>query len=396
MLYPIMHAVGSTVYFMLFLLFLCARLVPRTNPGITFWAFAALAACCARLAMLLLPTEPDAAVGLLWYGVFITLEKLLLLLGAFRFFGAIQLPAGQGMLTDRWLYSSVGLMFVWIFAYGHLGLPRVIYDSGLATFNAIALWLLALAVYRSRIRLPQWLKRGLCCVVLLLALHWLLIVPLYLWLLPEWRQQGFVFGTVLAMVQYLLILSTVIVLFCRRLTESEAKALELAYQDPLTGLSNKRYVDVLFGQALQLANRPHQALAVFYIDLDKFKPINDSAGHKTGDLVLQEVARRLKASLRSTDICARIGGDEFVVIATQIEQEQYVQEIAAKLLKQMQQPVEIDGHSYELGASIGVSLHPRHGLELAELLEKADSAMYQVKQQGRNGYRLYTGEERRG
>lgn len=395
MLYPIMHAVGSTVYFMLFLLFLCARLVPRTNPGITCWAFAALAACCARLAMLLLPTELDAASGLLWYGVFIALEKLLLLLGAFRFFGAVLLPGG-GMITDRWLYSAVALLLGWIFAYGHLGLPRVIYDSGLATFNMLALLLLALAVYRSRIRLPHWLKSGIVSVAALLALHWLLIVPLYLWLLPDWRQQGFVFGTVLAMVQYLLILSTVIVLFCRRLTESEAKALELAYQDPLTGLSNKRYVDVLFGQALQLANRPHQALAVFYIDLDNFKPINDSAGHKTGDLVLQEVARRLKASLRSTDICARIGGDEFVVIATQIEQEQYVQEIAAKLLKQLQQPVEIDGHSYELGASIGVSLHPRHGQELAELLEKADSAMYQVKQQGRNGYRLYSGEERRG
>jgi diguanylate cyclase (GGDEF)-like protein len=240
------------------------------------------------------------------------------------------------------------------------------------------------------------LKRGIVLVLCLLALHWSLVVPLYLWWLPDWRQLGFVYGTALAMLQYLLLLMAVIMLFCRRLTESESKALELAYQDPLTGLSNKRYVDVLFGQALQLANRPHQALAVFYIDLDNFKPINDSAGHKTGDLVLQEVARRLKASLRSTDICARIGGDEFVVIATQIEQEHYVQEIAAKLLKQLQKPVEINGHSYELGASIGVSLHPRHGQELAELLEKADSAMYQVKQQGRNGYRLYSGEERRG
>lgn len=395
MLYPIMHAVGSTVYFMLFLLFLCARLVPRTNPGITFWAGAALAACCARLAMLLLPAEADAAIGLLWYGVFIALEKLLLLLGALRFFGAVFLPGGKVMVTDRWLYSAVLMLLGWIFAYGHLGLPRVTYDVGLAAFNVAALLLLTVAVYRSRIRLPQWLKQSLCSVVVLLALHWSLIVPVYSWLLPDWRQQGFVYGTVLAMLQYLLMLSTVIVLFCRRLTESEAKALELAYQDPLTGLSNKRYVDVLFGQALQLANRPHQALALFYIDLDKFKPINDSAGHKTGDLVLQEVARRLKACLRSTDICARVGGDEFVVIATQIEQEQHVLEIAEKLLKQMQQPVEIDGHSYELGASIGVSLHPRHGQELAELLEKADSAMYQVKQQGRNGYRLYTGEERR-
>lgn len=395
MLYPIMHAVGSTVYFMLFLLFLCARLVPRTNPGITCWAFAALAACCARLAMLLLPTEPDAASGLLWYAGFIALEKLLLLLGAFRFFGAVLFPGGR-MVTDRWLYAAVLFLLGWIAAYGGLLLPRVAYDIGLATFNVLALLLLAGAVYRSRIRLPQWIRLAFVCVVLLLTLHWSLIVPLYIWLLPDWRQQGFVFGTVLALLQYLLLLTAVIMLFCRRLTESEAKALELAYQDPLTGLSNKRYVDVLFGQALQLANRPHQALAVFYIDLDNFKPINDSAGHKTGDLVLQEVARRLKTSLRSTDICARIGGDEFVVIATQIEQEQYVQEIAAKLLKQLQQPVEIDGHSYELGASIGVSLHPRHGLELAELLEKADSAMYQVKQQGRNGYRLYSGEDRRG
>ena len=396
MLYPTIHAVGSTVYFMLFLLFLCARLVPRTNPGITFWAGAALAACCARLAMLLLPTEPDASGGLIWYAVFITLEKLLLLLGAFRFFGPVFLPGGRRMLTDRWLYGLVGIALGWIFAYGQLGLPQVPYDLGLAVLNVVALLLLAVAVYRSRIRLPQWLKSSIVVVVSLLALHWSLIVPLYLWWMPDWRQQGFVFGTVLAMLQYLLILSAVIVLFVRRLSESEAKALEMAYHDPLTGLSNKRYVDVLFGQALQLANRPHQALAVFYIDLDNFKPINDNAGHKTGDLVLQDVAKRLRACLRSTDICARIGGDEFVVIATQIEQEQHVLEIAEKLLKQLRQPVQIDQHSYELGASIGVSLHPRHGQELAELLEKADSAMYQVKQHGRNGYRLYTGDERRG
>lgn len=396
MLYPTIHAVGSSVYFMLFLLFICARLVPRTNPGITFWAGAALAACFARLAMLLLPTESDAAGGLLWYAVFITLEKLLLLLGAFRFFGPVFLPGGKVMITDRWLYGIVAVALSWIFAYGQLGLPRVPYDLGLAVLNVVALLLLAVAVYRSRIRLPQWLKSSIVVVVSLLALHWSLIVPLYLWWLPDWRQLGFVFGTVLAMLQYLLILSTVIVLFVRRLSESEAKALEMAYHDPLTGLSNKRYVDVLFGQALQLANRPHQALAVFYIDLDNFKPINDSAGHKTGDLVLQDVAKRLRACLRSTDICARIGGDEFVVIATQIEQEQHVLEIAEKLLKQLRQPVQIEQHSYELGASIGVSLHPRHGHELAELLEKADSAMYQVKQHGRNGYRLYTGDERRG
>lgn len=389
MLYPIMHTVGSTAYFMLFLLFLCARLVPRTNPGITFWAVAALAVCCGRLAMLFLPTDTDAASGLLWYAIFVVLEKLMLLLGAFRFFGVVNLP-GAAKNSDRWVLSIVAVVLCWILAYGYLGLPRIVYELGIFSFNTACLLILAVTIHRSQLQLPRWLKSGTVYVVSLLALHWFMILPVYFWLLPEWRQQGFVFGTVLLTLQYLLLLAIVIMLFYRRLIESEAKALELAYLDPLTGLNNKRYMEILFGQALQLANRPHQALAVFYIDLDNFKPINDSAGHKTGDLVLQDVAKRLRDCLRSTDICARIGGDEFVVIATQIEQEQHVPEIADKLLKQLQQPVTIGQHSYELGASIGISLHPRHGQELAELLEKADSAMYQVKQQGRNGYRLYT------
>lgn len=193
----------------------------------------------------------------------------------------------------------------------------------------------------------------------------------------------------LALVQYLSLLASVLLQFQKRLLAAEERALELAYHDPLTGLNNKHYLSNLFEQALLLATRPHHLLAVIYIDLDNFKPINDSAGHKTGDRVLKEVARRLKACTRSTDISARVGGDEFIVIATQLESEGQIDGIAQKLLRQLTSEIQVEKETYTLGASVGISLYPVHGEHLASLIELADEAMYQVKRDGKNGYFVY-------
>jgi diguanylate cyclase (GGDEF)-like protein len=111
--------------------------------------------------------------------------------------------------------------------------------------------------------------------------------------------------------------------------------------------------------------------------------------HTAGDLVLKDVAYRLKSCIRSTDICARIGGDEFVVIATQLEQASYTEEIARKILKAFNHPFSVNGQQYLIGASIGISLYPQHGKDFNELLDRADSAMYQVKHAGRGGFKLY-------
>jgi len=381
MAYQIVHAVGATVYLVFFVLFICAGTVPRTNPGVSYWALAVLSAFFARLSIWWLTALGDASQAFLVYAVFIVLEKVCLLAGTALFFGRA--------LSQRWLFIVALAGLGWITAQYSLQLSSWIFAAGLALFNVLALIFVTRTLYLSELQIPRLIRHAAILACSLLALHWCLLVPVYSWWQPEWRADGFILGTSLALMQYLALLAAVFALFQKRLLHSEAKALEMAYQDPLTGLCNKRYVDVLFQQVLQLANRPHQTLALFYIDLDKFKPINDSAGHHTGDLVLKEVATRLKSCLRSTDICARVGGDEFVVIATQLDKEQDATEIAAKLLKQLQAPVMIGSVSYELGASIGVSMHPLHGKELAELLDKADKAMYQVKQQGRNGYRFF-------
>lgn len=185
------------------------------------------------------------------------------------------------------------------------------------------------------------------------------------------------------------LLAAVLALFQMRLIDAEAKALEMAFLDPLTGLNNKRYMTTLFDQALLLATRPHHVVAVFYIDLDNFKPINDTAGHGVGDEVLKTVAARLKSCTRSTDICARVGGDEFVVIATQLEHERQATEVAGKLLTRLTEGIQVDGNVYALGASIGIALYPQHGRSLAELVQCADNAMYHVKRNGKSGCEVY-------
>ena len=163
----------------------------------------------------------------------------------------------------------------------------------------------------------------------------------------------------------------------------------MAFQDPLTGLSNQRYMHVQFEHARKLAERSGQLLAVIFIDLDNFKPINDRAGHRVGDDVLKIMATRLQHATRGTDICARLGGDEFVAICTQLGHEADARGIAQKLLREFTTPVDVAGRRYPLSASIGISLYPLHGDTLEDLLEHADKAMYRAKHGGKGGYRMH-------
>lgn len=248
--------------------------------------------------------------------------------------------------------------------------------------------LCGLGGYRERAQLNRGLLLVTAISSALLALHWLsafLIIEAQ----PSWFRHGFLLGTVLVLVQYFSLLAAIMLSFQNRLLEAESKALDMAFQDPLTGLSNQRYMTALFEKALLLANRPHQLAAIVYIDLDNFKPINDRAGHRVGDEVLKILAGRLRQSTRSTDICARVGGDEFVAICTQLDDANHADEIAGKILREMTAPISVGGKDYRVGASIGVSLYPMHGNSLARLLDYADQAMYQVKSSGKNGYRVH-------
>jgi diguanylate cyclase (GGDEF)-like protein/PAS domain S-box-containing protein len=165
-----------------------------------------------------------------------------------------------------------------------------------------------------------------------------------------------------------------------------------AYHDPLTGLPNRNLLMERLSLALAHARRSKRYLAVLYLDLDRFKLINDTWGHTAGDQIFQSVGRRLSGCLRESDTVARIGGDEFVVLLPEVSREEDAAATAQKLLRSIAEPFPIDGHSLRMTTSLGVALFPRDGDDAATLLRNADNAMYRAKELGRNNVQLCTEE----
>lgn len=170
----------------------------------------------------------------------------------------------------------------------------------------------------------------------------------------------------------------------------------LAHHDQLTGLPNRLYLAVHLPKAIEEARRIGGTLAVLFLDLDRFKDINDSRGHDTGDRLLQEVARRISAAVRAQDMVVRMGGDEFIVVVRSVTSPEQIGETAARLAEALNVPVVIDGRPLVATASIGVSVYPRDGQNMGELLRQSDTAMYQAKDHGRNTFQQFSrGMERR-
>lgn len=170
---------------------------------------------------------------------------------------------------------------------------------------------------------------------------------------------------------------------------AEARIRHLAQHDPLTELPNRALLSDRLGQALVAAKRDARRLAVIFIDMDNFKPINDTLGHAVGDRLLQQIASRLRTSLRESDTVARIGGDEFVVLLRNVTDGPDAQAVADKLREVLIQPFVVDSHTLVVGASIGVALYPDHGSEALELFRHADEAMYRAKRDGRNRVQIF-------
>jgi diguanylate cyclase (GGDEF)-like protein/PAS domain S-box-containing protein len=170
-------------------------------------------------------------------------------------------------------------------------------------------------------------------------------------------------------------------------TEAHTLALELAHRaqhDVLTGLPNRLLLHDRLQQGLQLARRNRTVLALMFMDLDRFKAVNDSHGHAVGDELLCQVANRLLKQLRATDTACRLGGDEFVVLLSQVEQASDAGDVAAHLLEALSKPYQLGRHQADISASIGIACFPQDGDDEATLMRNADAAMYQAKQQGRN------------
>ncbi|MBY0465335.1 MAG: EAL domain-containing protein, partial [Burkholderiales bacterium] len=178
----------------------------------------------------------------------------------------------------------------------------------------------------------------------------------------------------------------------RRLKAQENQLTKLAYFDPLTELPNRTLLSDKLGLALVQARRMHTLLAVCYLDLDGFKPINDTWGHEAGDRVLVDVAHRLKSAVDAGDTVARIGGDEFVILMTGMGALEACLQACQRVLDVLQQPMVVGADAVQLSASMGVALYPQDDADADTLLRHADQAMYVAKQTGKNCYHLFDAE----
>lgn len=170
---------------------------------------------------------------------------------------------------------------------------------------------------------------------------------------------------------------------------SEEQIRYLAHYDGLTGLPNRFLFKEYLGLALRNAQRHSRKFAVLFLDLDKFKEINDTMGHDAGDHVLREIATRLRGCLRETDKMARMGGDEFYVLIEDVSNSSHIREVARKLVEEASRPMQVNGQDCGLGVSIGIAVFPQDGKDAKTLLKNADCAMYEAKESGRNAYRFY-------
>ncbi|MES2260863.1 MAG: EAL domain-containing protein [Pseudomonadota bacterium] len=172
--------------------------------------------------------------------------------------------------------------------------------------------------------------------------------------------------------------------------QAEARVHHMAYHDSLTGLPNRALLSDRLDRAMLAAQRSERRLAVLFIDLDRFKTINDSLGHMTGDQLLKEVASRLCRAVRASDTVARLGGDEFVVLVPGIRAVEEASRVAEKIIEALSEPFPLEGRMLHITPSIGICIYPDDGADVDTLMRHADAAMYHAKGAGRNNYQFFT------
>jgi diguanylate cyclase (GGDEF)-like protein/PAS domain S-box-containing protein len=175
-----------------------------------------------------------------------------------------------------------------------------------------------------------------------------------------------------------------------QLFENQQRLDRMAHHDQLTGLPNRHYLTAFLPNAIAEAKAANSMLGVVFLDLDRFKHINDTRGHETGDKLLQEVATRLRACVRDSDVVIRMGGDEFVVVFRNVKSYDEITQGAGRIVEALTKPIVIDRHSLQTTGSVGVSLYPRDGADMVELLKHSDTAMYQAKDRGRNNVQMFS------
>jgi diguanylate cyclase (GGDEF)-like protein/PAS domain S-box-containing protein len=177
-----------------------------------------------------------------------------------------------------------------------------------------------------------------------------------------------------------------------KIKDSSAKIEFLAHHDPLTNLPNRLLLKARLNKSIEKANELQQRLAIFFIDIDNFKIINDTYGHSIGDNIINLVANRLSRNIRKNDTISRIGGDEFIIVIEDILEIKDIESIAKKILNDFEEPIKMEEYLFEVTISIGISVFPNNGLDVEDLIKHADTAMYSAKNGGKNQFQFYRNE----
>jgi diguanylate cyclase (GGDEF)-like protein/PAS domain S-box-containing protein len=175
-----------------------------------------------------------------------------------------------------------------------------------------------------------------------------------------------------------------------QLIENQHRLARMAHHDQLTELPNRHYLASFLPDAIRSAKSKGLMLGIVFLDLDRFKHINDTYGHETGDKLLQVVTARLKQCVRGADVIVRMGGDEFVVVFLDLKSDEEVTAGAARIIDMLNAPIVVDERSMQTSASVGISIFPRDGDDMVELLKHSDTAMYQAKDRGRNNVQVFS------
>ena len=204
---------------------------------------------------------------------------------------------------------------------------------------------------------------------------------------PEWLNISIVKDSSGNILNYVAIFSDI-----TKIKKSNERIEYLAHHDPLTNLPNRLLLKARLDQSITRASISKEILALFFIDIDNFKVINDTYGHSIGDKIINLVASRLQKNLRAEDTISRIGGDEFVIVIENIDQERSVEKIANKILDDFKEPIKLQEYLFDVTISIGISLFPNNSHDAEDLIKHADTAMYSAKNAGRNQFQFYKNE----
>jgi diguanylate cyclase (GGDEF)-like protein/PAS domain S-box-containing protein len=204
---------------------------------------------------------------------------------------------------------------------------------------------------------------------------------------PEWLNLSVVKDISGKIINYVALFSDI-----TKIKNSNAKIEYLAHHDPLTNLPNRLLLKARLNKSIDKCTELKQKLAIFFIDIDNFKIINDTYGHSIGDKIINLVAQRLQKNIRKNDTISRIGGDEFIIVIEDVLEQKNIEKIASKIMDDFKEPLKLEEYLFETTISMGISIFPNNGLDAEELIKQADTAMYSSKNAGRNQYQFYKDE----